>query len=510
MTKHSSEDCAKVENTLSCFMEHSPFTTTKSYILISEHGHIAVDDKNDIILQRITFSSQEWPIDSGNIWMHRASFYIPNTVKHNTAFLYINGGTRYDKYSHKAHYQPKENLNYAKIADEEEMVVINLEDVPNQYITFEDGIARKEDYILAYTYRKFLDNPQENKYLLGHLPMAKAVVATMDRTTEFLERGKLYFGESYTTPNITDFIIAGASKRGWAAWLTAISDERVSALIPVAVDVLNVEKSINNICSVYKNGCPPVLKPYVDEDIFKNLNTENGKKLLQIEDPYSYINHSEFGHRMEIPKLIINMASDDFYTPDSSKFYFDELPGNNYLRYIPNSMHYFMGNNISDANNSADKINSAVQDFIHFQINNIELPEINWKLENNKIVIETSQIPNSITYWQAINYYEKDFRCVQPKGYMYEFFGNYYTFVTKSMMSYITNDLCDTAYVATPIAVKCESDAKCDIVVDNKHESPGFQAAFVDLEFLIDDRSFTLSTQVSVTGDESTLNWSVL
>ncbi len=35
---------------------------------------------------------------------------------------------------------------------------------------------------------------------------------------------------------ITKFIVAGASKRGWAAWLTALSDPDVDAVVPFVMN----------------------------------------------------------------------------------------------------------------------------------------------------------------------------------------------------------------------------------------------------------------------------------
>jgi len=54
---------------------------------------------------------------------------------------------------------------------------------------------------------------------------------------------------------------------------------------------------------------------------------------MKIEDPYSYRD------RFTMPKLIINSTGDQYFLPDSSQFYFDALPGEKYLRYVPNTKH---------------------------------------------------------------------------------------------------------------------------------------------------------------------------
>lgn len=40
---------------------------------------------------------------------------------------------------------------------------------------------------------------------------------------------------------IDDFVVAGASKRGWTTWLNSIIDEKVRAAVPIVIDILNVE-----------------------------------------------------------------------------------------------------------------------------------------------------------------------------------------------------------------------------------------------------------------------------
>ena len=40
-----------------------------------------------------------------------------------------------------------------------------------------------------------------------------------------------------------------------------------------------------------------------------------------------------------MPKFILNASGDQFFLPDSSQFYFDGLPGEKHLRYVPNADH---------------------------------------------------------------------------------------------------------------------------------------------------------------------------
>ena len=58
---------------------------------------------------------------------------------------------------------------------------------------------------------------------------------------------------------------------------------------------------------------------------------------MRIEDPYFYRD------RLTMPKYVVNAGGDQYFPPDSSKFYFDDLVGPKYLRYVPNADHSLRG-----------------------------------------------------------------------------------------------------------------------------------------------------------------------
>ena len=51
-----------------------------------------------------------------------------------------------------------------------------------------------------------------------------------------------------------------------------------------------------------------------------------------------------------MPKYIVNSGGDQYFVPDSSQFYWKDLKGEKYLRYVPNTKHDLNG---SDARESA-------------------------------------------------------------------------------------------------------------------------------------------------------------
>lgn len=77
--------------------------------------------------------------------------------------------------------------------------------------------------------------------------------------------------------------------------------------------------------------------PAIDDYVAMNIPDWTGHpryaSLMKIEEPY------EYRSRLTMPKLMINATGDQFFLLDSSQFYFDDLPGEKHLRYVPNADH---------------------------------------------------------------------------------------------------------------------------------------------------------------------------
>jgi PhoPQ-activated pathogenicity-related protein len=102
-----------------------------------------------------------------------------------------------------------------------------------------------------------------------------------------------------------------------------------------------------------------------------------------------------------MPKFLLNASGDQFFLPDSSQFYFDDLPGVKYLRYVPNADHSLKG---SDARESLLAFYNAV---LYQQ----PLPQLSWKfLPDGSIRAETKNNPEKVILWQATNPDARDFR----------------------------------------------------------------------------------------------------
>jgi PhoPQ-activated pathogenicity-related protein len=119
------------------------------------------------------------------------------------------------------------------------------------------------------------------------------------------------------------------------------------------------------------------------------------RKLLSIEDPYSYRD------RLSMPKYMIQAAGDQYFLPDSSRYYFDDLKSEKYLRYIPNTDH---GLRNTDARESSLAFYQAF-------LAGTPRPQFSWKMEaNGDIKVITKSKPTAVKLWQATNAQARDFR----------------------------------------------------------------------------------------------------
>ncbi|MGE2697416.1 PhoPQ-activated protein PqaA family protein [Escherichia coli] len=93
---------------------------------------------------------------------------------------------------------------------------------------------------MAYSWKLFIGDTQKYQNASLHVPMAASVSQAFRLAKKELAQQK-----------ITKFIVAGASKRGWAAWLTALSDPDVDAVVPFVMDLLDTKKSLEHIYQSY-------------------------------------------------------------------------------------------------------------------------------------------------------------------------------------------------------------------------------------------------------------------
>ena len=366
------------------------------------------------------------------VWHHRITLYTPKEVKHNTALLYINGGSLYPDVAPS---EPNnQSIDYLKIAQDSQSVVVELRDIPNQSLGFNGTPPLKEDALIAFTWEKFLEDPQNNRHWPLRLPMVKGTIRAMDAVQDFLS-------EKHITVN--QFVVSGGSKRGWTAWLTAAMDNRASAVVPMVIDVLNLRPSMEHHYAAYGHWALAVkdyihLIPTPDQ-----LHSPEMKALLEIVDPYSYKD------QLTMPKYIVNASADDFFLPDSSRFYFKDLPNEKWIRVLPNLRHYIVRAN-------AELVTDTLESFYGAFLSKRKMPEVHWQREGDQLIVNTSEMPKNARLWQASNPSRRDFR--------------------------VTPDNPDVTPF-TPIPVKLDCQKQCLINLTMEPAKKGWNAYFLEITF---------------------------
>lgn len=251
--------------------------------------------------------SQKWQ----NIpWEHTLTIYQAAQVRPQpTMLIWVTGGKP----------NPGSLLLGLELSRLGQTPVAFLHDIPNQPLL--DG--KREDALIAETFVRYLQTGDENWPLL--FPMVKSVVRAMDALQEFARREWKI--------EVRHFVIAGASKRGWTTWLTAsLGDSRVKAIVPMVIDVLNMPEQLEwQVKSL--GGYSQMLRDYIDAGLVPMPQTERAKKLWSMVDPYVY------RQRLTVPKLIVLGSNDPYWSTDALNLYWDSLPGDKWVLYVPNAGH---------------------------------------------------------------------------------------------------------------------------------------------------------------------------
>lgn len=315
-------------------------------------------------------------------WKHWLLVVKPDNLAHTTGLLFISGG------NNKGTKPSTPSQELIRIAKATKCVVAELKMVPNQPLVFgNDGQERSEDDLIAYTWDKFMRTGDET--WPARLPMTKSAVRAMDAVTEFLA------SEEGGQAKVDTFVVAGGSKRGWTTWATAAVDQRVVAICPIVIDVLNLSVSMDHHYRAYGFYAPAVGNYSEQHHIMDWLGTPEMKALEQIEDPFNYRD------RYTMPKLLLNAAGDQFFLPDSSQFFFNELPGQKFLRYVPNADHSLRG---SDAYESLLAWQYVIA-------NRAPLPKFTWKHGAEGVLTVTTETkPTQVVLWTGHNTAVRDFR----------------------------------------------------------------------------------------------------
>ncbi|MYF31247.1 MAG: PhoPQ-activated pathogenicity [Gammaproteobacteria bacterium] len=366
--------------------ELPPRTALDDYIDRADDSHAwqiaATQEVEGTRIVVVDMVSQHWLTDAEvdrTEWRHWLRLSIPPTVSTDIGFLYITGGQNTDTVPEVL------DPGMIAIANATGSVVAELGMVPNQPLVFDgDGVPRGEDDLIAYNWAQSLPGDGSRLALDA---MTKSAVRAMDTVSAVLATPA--GGEH----RVERFVVSGGSKRGWTTWLVGAVDDRVVAIVPIVFDALNSEASMRHHFAAYGYFSQTV-GDYVRHGILPRLGEPAVSKLMRVVDPYQY------RHRVTVPKLILNATGDEYFLPDSSRFYWNGLRGENYLRYVPNSPHSMQGTDVLD----------TVAAFHWLLVNDRRPPRFSWTHNDGALRVVASDQPESVLLWQATNPASRDFR----------------------------------------------------------------------------------------------------
>jgi PhoPQ-activated pathogenicity-related protein len=330
------------------------------------------NDQSGERIYDLQFVSQVW---QENKWQHQLQVYQPPGVTpSSTMFLWVTGGSARPEYVSMG----------MELARKSRAPVAFLYHIPNQPLL--EGNLREDD-LIAETFVRYLNTKDENWPLL--FPMVKSVVKAMDVLQAF--------GKKEWNKTIDQFIVAGASKRGWTTWLTAAVDKRVGAIAPVVIDTLNMREQMSRQLQAF-GAYSSQLLPYSRRGLLPIPETPAGQRLLSMVDPWAYRD------RLTMPKLIINGTNDFYWATDALNLYWNGIPADKWVLYVPNAGHNLRRQDRPQPDQLNDLINGLAA-FSRHQMSGTPMPNLSWKHEtvNGKprLTINATPAPRDARLWIA-------------------------------------------------------------------------------------------------------------
>lgn len=300
-----------------------PETALSSYLNNGDQTY-AWEIRDSLVYEKgtifqVLLTSQRW---REHTWRHQLNIIVPRKVTHNGGLLFISSGRMQKENPGMPEWHNLTNdgliRGVARIAEENQAVAAVIRQVPNQPLYGE----LVEDELISYTLHQFQEDGDYSWPLL--FPMVKSAVRGMDAVQEMVA--------SRSPRPVERFVVAGLSKRGWTTWLTASQDDRVEALAPMVIDILNMPINLNYQIEVWREYSPQI-QDYVALGLVQDIGSDRGRTLAQMIDPYSY------RKLLSKPKMLFMGTNDPYWVIDAVKHYIDSIPGRSYIHYVPNEGH---------------------------------------------------------------------------------------------------------------------------------------------------------------------------
>ncbi len=429
-------------------IEVTPNNALESYLKTADDSY-AWEIKDSFELGEVKafdllLTSQTW---RDHVWKHQLTIFVPEEITYDGGLLFITGGSLKDGMPNWKDKEKNgsESAPMAQMAQNNKAIVSILRQVPMQPLYDGDLV---EDQLISFT----LHNYKKDKDLTWPLlfPMVKSAVRGMDAVQEFSRQN--------LNKDITRFTVSGASKRGWTTWLTGASDERVEAIGPMVIDVLNMPVSLDYHLTAW-NAYSEQINDYIKLEIPQTVNTEDGNALTQMIDPYSY------REKLTMPKLIFIGTNDEYWPVDAIKNYIKDIPGENYIHYTPNAGHNLDG---------GEKALKALSGFWGQTLAKTSYADLNYELTTDKtsatLSVESDSKDLKTGYLWSADSEDRDFR--------------------------------DETWTSTKVNTKTGKAAVEKIPFPKK----GFKAFYMDLEYADPNGgTYTKSTRMYVADDDEVL-----
>jgi PhoPQ-activated pathogenicity-related protein len=116
-----------------------------------------------------------------------------------------------------------------------------------------------------------------------------------------------------------------------------------------------------------------MLAPYTAPGLPNFMATPPGQRLIGMVDPYAY------RQRLDLPKLIVLGTNDRYWTLDALNLYWDGLPGDKHVLYMPNN-----GHGLSDEARWRDSLACFFRNVAQGRA----LPALSWRYARNGVSLD--------------------------------------------------------------------------------------------------------------------------
>ncbi|MAU19347.1 MAG: hypothetical protein CMH13_02305 [Martelella sp.] len=238
------------------------------------------------------------------------------------------------------------------------MIVQNF--VPNELLdmlSIVDGktyYAREEDDLVAESLMHPANDGIDAIDYAALFPMASSVVHSMSAARQSIAQLPALSG----LPQVGQYVLTGASKRGWTTYLATAYDRLSNRLVKAAVPIvmpIDIKSVLAQVHANYQfsnlyNGWPQDLQPYEQDPqgtgnrnlLDKMMSGELDNLLTQIDIVYYLQSNPQLLN--QFPLLEVAASHDGFFTPAAPAIYMNDFWNNGYDPYatliiLPNTTH---------------------------------------------------------------------------------------------------------------------------------------------------------------------------